>query len=170
MSASLQPDVSSDAAASSQPVCCARIGFWLVSALVAGWILVLSLLTFWTANPPVLNRVQLTQSDAVFVGRWVDEATGRFEVTQELKHGQPVGIITVSRVPKLRMHASDRWVIPVTKLGDVYSVTQGTFVARVFDPQTNGEGYVKIQVVAQCYPATDEVLAQVQTILEQSAQ
>lgn len=143
-----------------------RSKLWLSALVAAVWVLFLATITWRTANPPVVNVVQISESDLIFVGRWEDRAAGRFHIERELKHGQFQGAVNVLGLPDRGLPRGETWVIPVTKVGDAYSVTQGVFTTGPLplDPQGNAAVW-KVHVPPQCYPATDDVLNQVQRAL-----
>jgi hypothetical protein len=145
-------------------------GRWFPFAIViiAVWIAFLAVLTWRTANPPVVNDVQILESDEIFVGSWKDQAEGRFDVADELRHGQIHGLVTITGVPQRGAPKSDRWVIPVTRRGGTYAVTQGIFPPGR-DPlaKPGDRPLPPVHVEPLCYPATEAVLAQIRRLLPQ---
>lgn len=143
-----------------------RYGLWSVAGLTVLWVLFLAVITWRTANPPVVNGVQVQVSDRILVGRWENRADGRFEVTQELKRGDPLGVVTVTGVPDRGTPTNDLWVIPVLKFGGTYSVTHGQFVNHPWRrlPAADAQEW-EVRVNPQCYPATDDVLEQINAVL-----
>ena len=55
---------------------------WLLIALAVGvgWLLLLSVLALWTANPATVNRQQILQSEIVVEAEVLDPRTGKVEV------------------------------------------------------------------------------------------
>lgn len=168
MSATPLPAASEVVAAPKDSPPPTRLGHWLwvAAGLTIVWVTFLALITVQTANPPVVNVVQIQNSDFVLVGRWTDRAHGRFEVTQELKRGEQFGVITVTGVPERGMPTTETWVIPVVKFVGTYDVTKGPFINRPRQlPKDSQEREWLVQVHPQCYPATDDVLEQIKAAL-----
>lgn len=142
---------------------------WLAGSavLVFGWIGFLAALTALTANPPAVNPLQIASSDFVLVGHWKNRATGEFDVERELKQGQLQGTVIVEDIPKPGPPGQAVWVIPVTKLGKRYSVTQGEFLNHPTEPQPNVEPW-PVKLEPQCYPATSDVLDQIDAVIKQA--
>lgn len=143
---------------------------WLAvgSVLVVVWIGFLAALTWTTANPPVANAVQIASSDLILVGHWKERAAGRFHVERELKSGQLRGEVLIEDVPPFGPPDHAAWVIPVIRRGKKYSVTQGELINRPVNPQAQpNRPPWKVEVPAQCYPATADVLQQIDAVLKQ---
>lgn len=161
MSATAQTQPETDSPASRRP----RVRLVVFSVIVAGWVAWLGWLTLTTANPPVINRVQVLASDLVLVGKWSDRQAGRFDVSRELKHGKVTGNITIQNVPAAPGTAAPdaEWVVPVRRTGDAYTVTAGQFANRPAGPQKGVAP--EIDVKAQIYPATPNVFGQIAELL-----
>jgi hypothetical protein len=142
----------------------------VIAALVVGWIGWLAWLTLNTANPPIVNRVQLLASDLVIVGRWEDRTAGRLRIVRELKHGELAGTITVERAPPPRgiSDADAEWIVPVRRTRAGYAVTSGKFVNR--PERAGGAAGDKIDIPPQIYPATKDILRQIEVLLPKAAE
>lgn len=142
---------------------------WIVASgmLLLGWIGFLAVLTVATANPPVVNALQIAASDLVFVGHWKNRATGEFQVERELKQGQLQGTVIVEDVPKVGPLERDAWVVPVVKLGKRYAVTHGEFTNRPALPRPDQQPW-PVKLEPQCYPATNDVLEQIDAVLKRA--
>jgi|GEM_PF-3390944 len=143
---------------------------WLLivfAVIVVVWVGLLSWLTLNTANPPVVNRVQILSSDLVLVGRWQDVAAGNFDVTRELKYGELTGVVTLlGPKPATATPNEAEWVIPVRRTKNALSITEGKFINR---PQQNdivppGPEW-RVAITPQIYPATASVFEQIDRIL-----
>lgn len=144
-----------------------KFWLWLAVGIVSTWVLFLAVMTFRMASPAVVNAVQIVESDLILVGRWDRDSENRFDVERELKHGQLRGPVNVLGLPEKGMPTGEAWVIPVTKIGDAYSVTQGTFPLRR-QPDAPPDAklpFQRVDVSPQCYPVTDDVLRQIERIL-----
>ena len=141
--------------------------FWAALGIVAVWIAFLALLTSRTSNPWVVNEQQLHQSDAVFLGRWVDRQAGRFEVAEELLHHQSADTVTIQGLPIRGLPTTDQWIIPVTRDRTGYIVTQGSFRYVVHDPNHDGPPQIRQGTIdPQCYPDTPDVRRQLDLMLQ----
>ena len=137
---------------------------WLriAAAATVAWVCALAAITWMTANPPVINLLQLQHSDLVLVGTWENRAEGRFLVERELKHGRLKGPVKIVGLPDRGLPTTPAWVIPVTKLGDTWAVTRGEFPILVRPPAKDARPQVvEVNVDPQCYPATNDVLGQI---------
>ena len=138
-----------------------RLGLVVAAIVVTVWVIYLAYITIRTANPPVINRVQIDAADFLLLGRWENFSTGRFRVERELKHGRLTGLVQVLGLPDHLPSQSIEWVIPVSKTGDAVSVTQGIYENRPLHSGQNLNGVWKVRVAPQCYPATAEILRQI---------
>ena len=162
------PDAAADAAVPAKASSVRRVLFWLAACLTLIWIAFLAALAFRTPNPPVVNRIQIRESDGIFVGRWDSRADGRFRVTDELKHGTIRGIVTVVGVPDCDIPETDLWVIPVRRSGGTFVVTQGLFETGLENPpQPADQPPPLVRIQPQCYRATEAILEQVRKLVEQ---
>ncbi len=166
MSATPLPAASENPPAPNVPPPGSLAKFRVAASLTLAWVLFLAGLTWRTANPPVVNRVQIRNSEYILVGRWENRQEGRLEVVQELKRGVSLGVVTVTGLPERGLPAAKSWVIPVTRFGGAYSVTHGQFLNSPRQPQPDGKiPHWQIDVPPQCYPATDDVLEQILAVL-----
>lgn len=164
MSAPPLPSATSDSVPPPAPV---PRSIWLMAAavLVIVWIGFLAGLTVVTANPPVVNPLQIASSDLVLVGRWKNRTAGQFEVERELKLGQLQGPVVVEDLPVSGPPTNEAWVVPVVKLGKNYAVTHGQFMNAPAQPQANQHPW-PVKLPVQCYPATADVLQQIESMLK----
>src|SRR5690349_24987134 len=123
MSASSLPAAPAPLSSLERPphVSTTKFWLWLSAGIVLAWVLFLAVVILRTASPPVVNAVQLEESDLILVGHWDNRSEGRFEVEQELKRGQLRGVVSVLGLPEKGLPAGESWVIPVTKIGNAYS-------------------------------------------------
>lgn len=161
MSATTLTQPEADSPASRRP----RVRLIVFAMLVVGWAAWLAWLTLTTANPPVINRVQVLSSDLVLVGKWEDRAAGRLNVSRELKHGELTGIITIQAVPLVpKISGPDgEWIVPVRRIRTGYAVTSGKFANRPAGKQPAAAP--EIDVKPQVYPATPDVFEQLAEVL-----
>jgi hypothetical protein len=113
-----------------------------------------------TANPATLNRAQIEQADVIVTGRIVDAQQGTVDVEQTWKSVIEGEQITVRKLAETNARNGMRVLLPLSPVaGGVYKITQ---------PQLPGQ-HDKRSVANQprrIYPATDDVLAQLQEILK----
>lgn len=137
-----------------------RVRFFLTAALVGIWWGVLIVLVIWTANPVVLNRRQLMQSDCVVTGILLDAPPGTVRVLKVWRGGLPQTEIHVVHL-KDRVRVADRkghrprpgekYVFPLKRRGtNSYLVTPRT------PEETSGV----------IYPATPAVREQLREMFE----
>lgn len=141
---------------------------WLLlsAGIVALWIVCLAALTWRTANPAVINQVQISSADLIFVGRWADRKAGRFEVERELKRQQLQGEVIIEGALPHGPPTSESWVIPVTVHREKYAVTQGVFINHPRQPAIAEKlPPWKVEVAPLCYPATEDILRQIDAAL-----
>jgi len=139
--------------------------FRIIFCLVIIWVAGLATLTVRTANPWIVNEVQIERSDAVFVGRWIDRLQGRFEAADDLLHRLPPGAVTITGLPTRGLPKTDEWVIPVRKSGEGFVVTQGGFSYVPRDPAGHvAPQPVEGEIAPQCLPAIPEVLQQIEQL------
>ncbi|MCG6155486.1 hypothetical protein [Rubinisphaera margarita] len=128
--------------------------FYLALGIGLVWLLILAGLSLWTANPVTVNREQLLLADAVIIAEIV-EPTGEVKVSSILKGRADGDLQPESRVSIHR--AGDHWnagenrVLPLTR-----DANGNWTIAPAPLPDT----------VHLDYPATDEVLEQVDEILQ----
>ena len=141
-----------------------QMSLWLAAFFVAAWVICLASLTWSTANPPVVNRVQVQSSRLVLLGHWTEQAAGQFHVERELVHGRLTGPVTIQGLPKGGLPRTVNWIIPVTPIGTVYTITSGQFELEATNVLGQKISWT-VNVQPWCYPATDDVEHQVAEIL-----
>jgi hypothetical protein len=161
----VSPPVAAAPAAASQTASRGLLGMVIGAVII--WIGFLSVLTARTANPWIVNEIQIERSDAVLLGHWVNRRTGEFAVVKDLLHRQSPGTVTVTGLPERGLPAAESWVIPVTKLGSSYEVTQGHFRYHPIDP-VHGVSPQPLEgtIAPQCYPETPDILQQIEQVLQ----
>lgn len=168
MSASSLPSAPAPLSSLEHPprVSTTKFWLWLAIGIVLAWVLFLAVMTFLTASPAVVNFMQIAESDLILVGRWDRRSENRFEVERELKHGQLHGAVNVLGLPEKGLPTGESWVIPVTKIGNAYSVTKCTIPLRRGQAAADAKlPFESVDVSPQCYPATDDVLRQIERAL-----
>ena len=162
MTAALSPPPATD----NIPSAASRARLILFAILAAFWVVFLAGLTWRTANPPLVNRVQILASDRLLVGHWLDVKSGRFQVNRELKQGDISGevIIENSPIPGKNFTADQEFVVPVRKRKDNYVLTAGDFRIEKSSPAASDLPAGRIQ--PQIYPATAEILDQIEQLLK----
>ena len=121
-------------------------------AIAIVWILGLITLAVLTANPVTLNRMQIERSDYVVTATRKRADSAKIEVSREWKHGADLGEITVTNLDEARMPVDREFLVPLKKLASGrYLITPTTLPNDA--PLT--------------YPATEEAMEQLVTILKQ---
>lgn len=133
-------------------------------ATVAGaWCGVLALLTWYSANPVVVNPLQIQRSDLVVQGRWTDAAARTLRVECAWKAAAPGETITVKGVPG-RVPLEGSLIVPLTRTADgSWMVTQGILENPSAHPDRVPSQRSEVQPAL--YPATESVLEQLNALL-----
>lgn len=98
----------------------------LVVIGAGAWMAALILMWLTTANPLVISRAQLKQSDAVVVARVLDRERDRVEVTRVL-HGdaKPQDRLTVLNLSRVEFSGgAGEWIMPLSTFRGDYRITE----------------------------------------------
>ena len=124
------------------------------------WGIALVSLAMLTANPLTLNRAQIEQADVIVTGRIVDAQQGTVDVEQTWKSGIKREQITVRNLARTNARNGSRFLLPLSPTaGGVYKITQPQLPGQRDNRSTANQPQ-------RIYPATDDVLAQLQEILK----
>ena len=126
----------------------------VAAVLAAAWLVVLTLLAIFTANPVMLNVEQVEASPYVITGTVTgDPAKGQVTVEREWKKHALSGTITVENLPDAGARAGTPYLIPLSRPYDAFRVTASPY---------SGTGPL-------IYPASPEAIKQLETILKPSS-
>ena len=130
------------------------------------WGMALVSLAMLTANPATLNRAQIEQADVIITGRIVDTQQGTVAVEQtwnsriERMEQTARKQITVRNLAETNARNGSSFLLPLSQMASgVYAITQ---------PQLPGQRDKRsaANVQRRIYPATGDVLTQLQEILK----
>ena len=124
--------------------------WWRAVIVALFWLLALTILAVWTANPVTLNRVQILEADAVLKVTVEDWSAGRMRVNKSWRQPIAEEPIQIRELPRDSQPAGTRLLIPVTRQRDHWIVTPSRL--------PNAPPLV--------YPATPEAERQLQSLLD----
>jgi hypothetical protein len=137
-----------------------------IAAVALAWIAALAVLVVQSANPVIVNRVQVWHADVIVLGVWQPGDPPQLSVERTWKtplEAKSVGVRAARGVT-----TSGRAIVPLTRISrDLYEVTQGELLnlperRRTGDKTEEPEpSHVRPLV----YPATDDVIAQLEALL-----
>jgi hypothetical protein len=150
-------------AAQSEPRPPRRSAVVAIVAVALVWAGCLAALAVRSANPVVVNRVQVWHADSLVLGVW-DAKAARLTVERTWKSPVPADSIAIGTMPQ--QHPSGRIIVPVTRLSSQqYEVTQGRLWNPPERPAASTEKPVESDVQPLVYPATDDVIRQIEALL-----
>jgi anti-sigma-K factor RskA len=145
------PDTAHAAATCSDvPSAKARWRFRLAVALIVSWLVVLSLLSYFTANPVTLNRDQILESADVLTAVVENPATGNIRVLHAWKQKVDEKTLTLPNLKSTEAVSGETYLIPISGAGDEWSVKPSKLP----------------QHLPLIYPATPEAERQLKSLLE----
>jgi len=112
----------------------------LIVVAAVGWLGTLAALASFTANPTVISRAQLLQSDAVVIAQRVDPAHDRVKIERVLSGNlavdSEIAVLNLNELTELTSAKS--YVLPLTFFRHDYRVTklEGQEVAPLVYPAT----------------------------------
>jgi hypothetical protein len=140
-----------------------------IAALALAWIGILAALWWYSANPVVVNRVQVLHADLIVLGEWRPGDPPQLTVERSWK-GTPSGSTVAVRQTELAIkmngaNPSGRFVVPLTRITpDLYEITQGVLGNPPEHPQPGAE-LRPAEVRPHIYPAGDDVIRQLEGLL-----
>ncbi len=145
------PDTGHDeATCSNASSAIARWRFRLAVVLIIAWLVVLSLLSFFTANPVTLNRDQIRKSNDVLTAIVENPAAGNVRVLHAWKQRVNEKTLVLPNLKSTEAVSGKTYLIPISGAGDEWIVTPSKL------PQN----------LPLIYPATPEAERQLKSILE----
>jgi len=143
----------------------------LIAAIGLAWIAVLAWLVVKSANPIVVNRVQLQHARVIVQGVWQPGSPQKPpKLTVERTWKMPLEVTEVSIREPEGVQPAGRVIVPLTRISpDLYEITQGELInlpERHPRPQ-NPKDMVFAQVRPLVYPATPDVVRQIDALLSE---
>lgn len=140
-----------------------------VVAIAAGglaWVGVLAWLVLQSANPVVVNRVQIRHADVIVQGTW-DAHPSPPQLTVERTWKGTLEAKTIRVRQPEGVNVSRRVIVPLTRISpDLYEVTQGELTnPPELHPLPPGIEPVTSVVRPEVYPSTDDVARQIEALL-----
>jgi len=98
--------------------------FWRgAMALAAVWMASLTILAATTANPIVVNSLQVARAEIVVSGTVSDVASERLRVQREWKQGKRLAEITVRGLSQLPVEPGNTYILPLSRVdADIYQI------------------------------------------------
>ena len=128
----------------------ARWRFRLAVALIIAWLVMLGLLSFFTANPVTLNRDQIRESADVLTAIVENPATGNVRVLHAWKQRFDEKTLVLPNLKSTEAVSGETYLIPISRAGEEWMVTPSKL------PQN----------MPLVYPATTDAERQLKGILE----
>jgi hypothetical protein len=134
-------------------------GFIAAAVVAALWWTGLLSLAVFTANPVVLNRVQIVQADFVVEAVVVDRKSGAVDVIREwhspIRHDR----LSIEGLSEARPPNGAAYLIPVSKREDGFVVTRGRLSAPHVEPEVLTLPYI--------YPTSPAAVERLETLLDE---
>ena len=145
------PDTAHAAASCSDaPSPKARWRYQLAVALIIAWLVALSLLSYFTANPVTLNRDQILESADVLTAVVENPAAGNVRVLHAWKQRADKKTLALPNLKSTEAVSGETCLIPISGAGDEWIVTPSKLP----------------QHPPLIYPATPDAERQLKSILE----
>lgn len=142
----------------------------LITALGLAWIAALLTIVLTSANPVVVNRLQVQYAQVIVQGTWQPGSPPQLEVERTWKSPLDHQRVVVREAPGVR--TSGRAIVPLTRIGpDLFEITHGDLptIPEQRSSVPAPEAARVAQVRPQVYPATPEVVQQIEALLPAAA-